>query len=129
MENTNKDIRQISFWKRSIESVERVESVVLSPNPDKTWKKTVLFPERKEATLTVADSHKMLTFLSTVLASSKENDQYLAYRYENNQADFSLKFFLEVDYTDYTYKAIKGLKPFAQPNYKEIVSYFQNLIK
>lgn len=125
----NKSIREINFWKRSPTSVETVEKIKLTPKSDKSFAVRITSPAIKNKDLSVKDSEGFLAFLNQVLEKNSSNTLYEAFRYENNTSDFNLKFFLEVDYSDYTYQAIKGIHPFKQPCYQEVMKYFGNLIE
>ncbi len=51
-------------------------------------------------------------------------DTYQAYLYENDVEDFSLKFYFLLELKDFTYIAIKGLHPFRQPHYHDLIDVF-----
>ena len=123
MELLPKNIRCLTFWKRSPESVEAIDKLVFSPIGDAFQ----LQIEQNDTRFRTLDSNEVLALLSDLVNKyhiQEMPEEYKAFRYEDNQEDFNLKFFLEIDLNDFTYLAIKGIHPFKQPHYQEIIALF-----
>lgn len=124
-----KGIRSLSFWKRNPNSVESVYRLTLKPSQDGYTMVTSDENGEKKRNLSTNEVNSLLNLLFVSYDLDHTEDQYKAYKYENNPNDFNLKFFLEIDFKDYTYLCIKGLHPFKQPHFKEIMDTFSPLIE
>lgn len=117
------DIRTIEFWKRNASSVDKIESLRINAEAKNRF---TLEANGISRTRTKEEKDALLEGLSKIL--SEDNESYRAFLYENTQNNFSLKFFLTIYYKNHTYYAIKGLYPFKQKNYKEIISLFSSYL-
>lgn len=112
---------KILFWKRNIESVERIDEIVLERKENESYIKTINGTEQVSSKEEF-DAH--LDSLMTTCDLANTEKTYQAFLYENNPKDFAIKFFLCLYLNDHTYLAIKGLMPFKQPHYQDIVALF-----
>jgi hypothetical protein len=114
------EVLSISFWKRDSDSIEKTLPLLF------TWKDDhFVFQSDSEAKdLTPEESETMKVTLFTTLDVPAMDKEYVAYLYENIPADFNLKFFLVIEYPNHTYFAVKGLRPFRQPHYEDILALF-----
>ena len=83
--------------------------------------------ERLNADLIAAKA--VLSDLVKISERLSTNATYRKETPEDNINDFNLKFFLEIDYSNCTYLAIKGIHPFKQGNYQEIMKFFTKWIQ
>ena len=117
----SKDIRQLYFWKRGINSIEEIHKMSISfIDKEAIIKKDA----KEEKRLTKDQIDAFLTQLSPYL---EKNEEYRAFRYENDPQQVTIKFYLEIDFVNHCYFAIKGIHPFKQPYFKEILNLFSNL--
>lgn len=114
-------IKFIRFWKRDPESIEKTLSLEIDTGKDK-W---ILTNSKGKRPLTDKEKDKVREVINSVKNST--DDDFCALLYEDNRADFSLKFFLTIRYSDNTYYALKGRFPFKQKNYKTITDLFNPL--
>jgi hypothetical protein len=122
-------LSRISFWKRSPDSVERIEKIILTPEEDGTMKAELFLPEEKLSSLSEEESRALKKALFEDLRIQETEAPYLAYLYEDSTDDFNLKFFLVAEDSDFLYLAIKGIHPFKEPHYQEIMKLFSDLIE
>lgn len=121
-----KKIDSIYYWRRSSQAMNYIEGVTIS---------------YKDKSLTYQDNKRKLAFtlsddefksikkeVATLLDEKKLDPKYFAYKYEEEYFDYSLKFFVTINYLDKTYFAYKGTQPFNEAYYQEISSYFDKLI-
>ena len=120
-----KEIRSLSFWKRSPNSVESVYSLTIVPNKKDYQLQINIDNEKKERLLSNNEVKALLSLLFDTYQIDQCPEEYKAFKYEDDVENFNLKFFLEIQYQDFTYLAIKGLHPFKQPHYQDIMALFQ----
>lgn len=121
---------KLSFWRRNPDSVESIDRLIIERKDNEfsmivhqkeTEKKNILSKEEIDSILNRLYDDCKIQFTK---------DEYIAYRYEDNQDAFSLKFFLLLEEKNFTYLAIKGMHPFKQDHYQDILhlfdSYFSN---
>ncbi|MFA6625065.1 MAG: hypothetical protein WCS80_04820 [Bacilli bacterium] len=122
MNNIN-DIRRIKFWKRSSSSVEQTEEVEITIDADSQAIITVRVDgKEKRRPLKAEEREKLLSALFDEYQIDKTEKDYRAYKYEDSLSDYTLKFFLVIDFKDKTYLAIKGIRPFEQPHYQDLTN-------
>ena len=124
-----KEIRSLSFWKRSPNSVESVYSLTIVPNKKDYQLQINIDNEKKERLLSNNEVKALLSLLFDTYQIDQCPEEYKAFRYEDDKNNFTLKFFLEIDFKDYTYLCIKGIHPFKQPHYKESMDTFTNILE
>lgn len=116
------NITKISFWKRNPQSISNIIKI--------TIKKVdcIFYIQKDNQQEDIFDSKidDLLNKLNDELIDDDINE-YLAMKYENDTNDYVLKFFLEIDFKDYTYLAIKGTNPIHQKHYKEIMNIFDEI--
>ena len=121
-------VRAISFWKRDPNSVENIQRLRILPSK----KDYVLSLQTKDRNEEKPFSHEefdqLLSYLFDTLQVDKTPENYKAFQYEDEVQNFALKFFLEIDYSNCTYLAIKGIHPFKQEHYREIMDCFSALL-
>ncbi len=113
----NKTIEYISFWKRNASSVDKIERV-------KLYVKGKKMVDEHGKSYPFSEWIALVDSLFDVLKIEETDENYKAFLYESDSEDFSIKFFLEIAYSDGTYLAVKGIHPFKQNNYKEIQNLF-----
>lgn len=117
----SKDIWFIHFWKRGMDSIEEIHTIDISLID----KEVIVTKDKKEEKhLTKNQIDDFLNRLSTYL---EKNEDYRAFRYENDTQQVTIKFYLEIDFVNSCYFAIKGIHPFNQPCFKEIIDLFSQL--
>lgn len=114
------DVTEINLYKRDIKSIEDVNYHYLKIDDDKVEIDNVnnIIELAKINSLL----NKLLDLTETYLDS-----KYRCQLYEYNKDDLMLKFFLVIKFKNKTYLAIKGNRPFNQPNYKEILEILTKL--
>lgn len=117
----SKDIKFIHFWKRGIDSIEEIHTTDISLID----KEAIVTKDKKEQKHLT--ENQMDAFLSQLSAYLEKNEDYKAFRYENDTQQFTIKFYLEIDFVNSCYLAIKGIHPFNQPCFKEIINLFSQL--
>ncbi len=123
MELTTKNIRSLSFWKRSPESVEAIQKLSIVRD-GKSFQVDISLGKKTTFTLSESDFQALLTTLEKEYQILDTPEEYKAFKFEDDTENFNLKFFLEIQYQDFTYLAIKGLHPFKQSHYQEIMALF-----
>jgi hypothetical protein len=123
MELLTKNIRSLSFWKRSPESVEAIQRLSILRD-GKTFQVEISLGKKTSCTLNEEEFQTLLNVLEKEYHVLDTPEEYKAFKYEDDIENFNLKFFLEIQYQDFTYLAIKGLHPFKQPYYQEIMALF-----
>lgn len=113
-------IQDILFWRRNPTSVEQIERLSL------TWKEDHfhLLSPKEEKDLTPEESQSLLDTLFKSWKLEEIPEEYKAFLYEDDTSNFSLKFFLRIDSINHTYLAIKGILPFKQEHYNDILNLF-----
>lgn len=124
MELLAKNIRYLSFWKRSPESVEAIQRLTMLRD-GKNFQVQITLGKDASRTLTQQEFQALLDALEKEYHITDTPEEYKAFKYEDDVENFNLKFFLEIQYQDFTYLAIKGLHPFKQPHYQDIMALFQ----
>ena len=122
-------IKAISFWKRDPNSVENIQRLQIKVQPKECLLTIENRSKKEESTLPIEEYKKILSYLFDDLHIEETEEKYKAFQYEDNINDFNLKFFLEIDYSNCTYLAIKGIHPFKQGNYQEIMKFFTKFIQ
>ncbi|MBQ8142660.1 MAG: hypothetical protein IJ194_05860 [Bacilli bacterium] len=122
-------IKSISFWKRDPNSVENIQRLQIKVQPKECLLTIENRGKKEESTLPIEEYKKILSYLFDDLHIEETEEKYKAFQYEDNINDFNLKFFLEIDYSNFTYLAIKGIHPFKQGNYQEIMKFFTKWIQ
>lgn len=113
----NKKITHIYFWTRLPHSVERIKTVDINFDKDK------ITCNHQEI-----DSTKIKNLITTLFDTCDINhteEEYRAFFYENDFTDYNLRFFLTIYFENCTYLAVKGIRPFQQPHFKDILNAFQ----
>ena len=118
------NIYKISFWKRSQNSIDHVNEYSLEKNKNK-W--SFRFNDN-ESEISTKDVNNLISSLKD-LKIDDASDEFKAYYYEDNKKDYSLKFLLFIEDDSHIYSGYKGLYPFKQEKYKEIVSLFEQIKK
>lgn len=116
----SKAIQSISFWKRDINSIETVEKITI------TKKEGATLVKHNDCVETLPDD-VFDSISDKLLIEYKEafDKPYLCYLYEEDIHDYSVKFFLTINFVDATYYCIKGTQPFKQKHYQDILSLFK----
>ncbi|MFA6829109.1 MAG: hypothetical protein WCR67_00140 [Bacilli bacterium] len=118
--NKETSITSISFWKRRPSSVDKIDYITMTV----TGRKSVLLSingNQSDMDIKVFDD---LVKSLTVDCKDAFTTEFAGYKYEDTIKDYVLKFFLTIDFDDATYMALKGIMPFKQPFYQEIVKIF-----
>lgn len=118
--NKEKNITSVQFWKRGTDSIEHIDTYSLEIK----GKQYIL---TKNKTALPFDKEKTVSFINQLTEIIQHEDNFFAFHYENDSTRFEIKFFLEVKFDDFTYIAIKGINPFKQPHYKEILQLFASI--
>ena len=125
MKPSAKNLTSISFWKRNPNSMESVDSVNITLKEKNVFEIEISCDGKNmKRELRKEEADFLLGELLDHCNVMNEDNPYRAYLYEDNIQDFSLKFFLSVELKDFSYFAIKGLHPFKQPHYQEILNLF-----
>lgn len=119
-----KSVIEIYFWKRKVESIEQFD--IFDSKRGKDGIKTTL--DGKEFDFSSDEFKELSNYLLKDLDIENSNKEYQVYKYEDDKNDFSIKFFLLIEFNDCTYFAIKGTMPFKQRYYHEIVDKFTKII-
>lgn len=118
---SNPTLVSLAFWKRKPDSVEQVDRLSIMATEEAAY----------ELDVNGAKSHldvpEVQHLLDTLLIDDKSafSEEYLGYKYEDNIQNYQLKFFLTLDFSDGTYRILKGILPFKQPHYQDVISLFQ----
>lgn len=120
-------IRSLSFWRRNPNSVESVYYLSIKPTKE-GYLLTGEKDGKKERLLSNNEIDALLSLLFNDYKIDEIDEQYKAFKYEDEVNNFTLKFFLTIDFSDYTYLCIKGIHPFKQPHYQEILKTFDSLL-
>lgn len=113
----------IDFWKRNPNSVETIDSLEIEVQ-GKNW---ILDNKNGKRPLSQEEIKQLQEELNQI--RSIRNDEFRAFLYEDKQNDYSLKFFLNIQFSNHTYYAIKGRYPFKQKNYQVINNLFSPLFE
>lgn len=126
MKITPANIVSIKYWHRKVESVEQIEKIEIK-KIDKQFE--ISIDEKEFKPLDSKELRSILSTLNTEIDIQNYQQDYLVHIYDNDLNDLNAKFYLEVYFIDCTYIAIKGLHPFKQPKYQEIIALFENYFK
>ena len=116
-------ISYIDFWKRNPNSVESIDSLEIKIE-GKNW---FLDTKKGNRPLSEEEISKLQDGLDEIRNDGE--DEFRAFLYEDKQSDYSLKFFLNIQFSNHTYYAIKGRYPFKQKNYQAINNLFSPLLE
>lgn len=116
-------ISYIDFWKRNPNSVESIDSLEIKIE-GKNW---FLDTKKGNRPLSEEEISKLQDGLNQIRSTGE--DEFRAFLYEDKQSDYSLKFFLNIQFSNHTYYAIKGRYPFKQKNYQAINNLFSPLLE
>lgn len=121
----NHRITGIDYYKRSAVSIDLIDHVRI----EKTDHGASLYlNDSKIRDLTDLEYSSMEKAI-TDLFSKAYQEKYCAFDYEVQKENFELKFYLRISYSDCIYHGLKGIRPFDQPYYQDIVNYFSPLIQ
>lgn len=112
---------RIYFWKRRQSSVEQLD-IASFERLDHNFYQSEINGVKKA--MTPGEFDRLSKYLLEHCELGSKNREYQAFLYEDDREDFTLKFFLEIDFENHTYIAQKGLMPFRQPHYSEIIDVF-----
>lgn len=114
------DVSEISLYKRDVKSIEDINYHYLKIDGNKV---------EIDAVNNIIELDKINSFLNKLLSLTEVylDSEYRCQLYEYNKDDLMLKFFLAIKFKNKTYLAIKGNRPFNQPNYKEILEILTKL--
>ena len=125
MERVNySDVYKISFWKRSRNSIEQVNKYQFVLDSSK-W--SFKFNDDN-----VEIEDKKINHLINSLKElniDNSSDEFKAYYYEDDKNNYALKFLLFIEDKNNIYLGLKGLYPFKQDKYQEIVDLFEQIKK
>ena len=113
----------IDFWKRNPNSVETIDCLKIEVQ-GKNW---ILDNKNGKRPLSQEEIKQLQEELNQI--RSIDDDEFRAFLYEDKQNDYSLKFFLNIQFSNHTYYAIKGRYPFKQKNYQVINNLFSPLLE
>ena len=116
-----KTITEIRYWTRDKQAVDEVKETSF-----KVDKKDVI---HNGGILPKEEAKQLLSTLFDVIKIEETEEEYKSYLFEDNKENFMIKFFLVIRYSDFTYLAVKGVKPFLQKNFKEIQALFEPYLK
>lgn len=122
-----KQIKKVVFWKRNSQAISQVDRLEI----DYQNKKSFVFKygfEQKEKHFSDEEFSSLSKKISSLLDPERLDKHYFAHKFEDDPTDYSIKFMITIDYVDKTYFAYKGVQPFKEAKYKEISSYFSDLI-
>lgn len=117
---------RIYFWKRRPTSVEQTDVLVFTRLDSKTFEADI---NGKETAVSKKEFDELYQRLMKECGMENVAPEYQAFLYEDDKSNFTLKFFLEIDLDNHTYVAEKGLMPFKQPYYKEIIETFSKFFE
>ena len=109
-----KNIKEIRYFRRDPKNIESIASLRFQFEGKNSTKNGLPFSKEEK--------EKLFSTLFDTLKIQDTPEEYRAFLYEGDKENYAIKFFLSLKFKDQTYFAIKGTKPFQQPNYKEIVS-------
>lgn len=114
---------RIDYVKRSSTSIQNFEKICIIKEQDGY----VLYKDGKQERKMSQDEFSSL--VQTLLVDFKDAfiEEYYAFDYECIPENYQLKFFLKISFEDMTFIAIKGIRPFRQPHYQDIVELFKKL--
>lgn len=119
METESNRIQSVYFWKRSSSSVEEIDEVRIIKEGKNYVFHCNKVPSKEE------ENH----FFERLIEMTKDTtEEFRGMKYEDDKSDFSLKFYLEITFANHTYLSVKGLFPFRQPHFKDIIDLFSSLI-
>jgi hypothetical protein len=117
-----RNITAIKFWKRSAQSIEETQEVNLK------YENGSFDIVEKNITLSKEESDQIISTLLKDIDINSYDESYLGYKYEDDKNNFSFRFLLSISFDNATYIIIKGIKPFGQPHYKEILNLFSKYL-
>ena len=123
-----KNVRLIRFWRRSSESVEKINRLTFSPLGD-GFVVQIDKEDSKFRNISANEVETILMLLKNEYDILNIPEEFRGFQYEDDKDNFALKFYLEIDFKDYTYFSVKGLQPFKQPHYKEIMTLFSSFFE
>lgn len=114
---------RIDYVKRSATSIQNFEKISIIKEEDVY----ILYKDGKKEKEISQDGFSSL--IQTLLIDYKDafTEEYYAFDYECIPENYQLKFFLKISFEDMTFVAIKGILPFRQPHYQDIVELFRKL--
>lgn len=122
MKIEKKDVTKIIFWKRNPQSISKIIKTIILKEDN------VFYLETQNQRIIFSD--EKINYLFDKLNNELDSgdiEEYRAMKYENNENDYVLKFYLEIDFSNFTYLAIKGINPMHQKHYKEICEIFDQI--
>lgn len=121
----NKEIFNIIFYKRDVNSIENVdiytidfkdEVILIFKNNDKA-------PVIKKLNTYRKDIENLLSYLNEY-----KNSEYQIELYQLDIHNLNIKYYIIINYTNKQYFAFKGSKPFSQQYYHEIQNILLKII-
>ena len=121
-----KKIIDITYWQRSKLSISSIDKVQI----DFIKQTIIVLSDKKEYVHQLSEEQfvKLEKQIKKVLNKNNLDSKYFGHKYEDDINDFAIKFFVTINYSDKTYFAYKGMYPFRQPYYQEILNFFSNII-
>lgn len=116
---------RIDFYKRKSTSIEQLDhlEIVLEDQTGFIYKNGAKIDEISPETFYTWENHLTQDFKEAF------QEEYFAFDYEIKDDNYALKFFLKISYTNHTFLAIKGIKPFQQIHYHDILNFFLPLLE
>lgn len=118
---TYSKIDQIHFWKRDPNSVEIIHEINFKFDKYKLITNTGITLEKEE-------TKELLDHLYNDYDIENTKNEYTAFLYEDDKNNFNIKFFLKITYKNGLYTAIKGILPFKQDHYNDIINLFNKYL-
>lgn len=130
MEITLDNFSFLFFWKRNQNSIEDIDKITITKTKDKKLELEISSLDKVEKReFSSEEFYSLVDKLNHDCEIEETPDIFQAYLYENVPVNTEIKFFFCIEFTDYSYIAIKGLLPFKQPHYHDILNTFMPLIK
>ncbi len=118
-------IERIDYYKRSAFSISLIDHVRI----ERTKHGASIYLNGSPIRDITVSEYSSMEKTITDLFSKAYQEKYCAFDYEVQKENFELKFYLRLSYSDCIYHGLKGIRPFDQPYYQDIVRYFSPLIQ
>ena len=116
-----KDVIGIDFYKRRSTSISDIDHLSIKKSGENYL---VLLNDRKRKTMTEQEFKDMVHHLLVDFKDAYQ-EEYLAFDYELEKTNYPLKFYLRISFEGSTYLGLKGIRPFQQIHYHDIVDFFR----
>ena len=123
-----KEVTEIDFYKRRSTSISDIDHLSICKESQNGQDYQILLNGVKKKTIPEKDFQHIVHCLLDDFKDAYQ-EKFLAFDYELTPSNYPMKFYLRISFDGNTYLGLKGIRPFQQTHYQDIVSLFQPMME